>query len=603
MLLEREKVSEENRWNVGALFPSLEAWNKDFDLWKGEEISSKQPHKWPELSKCKGSLHQGPQKISYLLNIYFKLDRTLSKLYTYAHLKHDEDVANDTHKQAYLRISHLINHFREEASWIEPEILSLSQEALEAYLSSKELEEYKIFLKKIIRFKPHTLSSVEEALLAKSSIALDTTAQAFGAFNNADLKFPDVTNEKGENHPLSHGSYSIYMHASDRTLRKNTFFTLLKGFSSYENTLCELLSGEVQKHLFYAKARRFSSCLEAALFPHQISPLVYKNLIQTVRHHLSALHEYMALRKQILGYSELHLYDLSTPLIPDVDLSIDYPQGEKLVIESVQPLGEKYQQILSQGLLKDRWVDRYENARKRSGAYSSGCYDSMPYILMNYQGKLRDVMTLAHEAGHSMHSFLSWKHQAYQNASYPIFVAEVASTFNEELVLKTLLSKTSEKNKKAFLINQKIDDMRSTFFRQTMFAEFELKIHEFAEQGVPITPALLKSEYLKLNIDYFGPSVVVDPEIEMEWARIPHFYYNFYVYQYSTGIAASYSLMKVVEEKGADNYLKFLSSGGSDYPLELLRIAGVDMEKPHAILSFIDYFRKLTQELKKLCMN
>ncbi len=594
--VERDKIADSDRWNVEALYPSLEAWNQDFNKWKGKDEAVR----WPHLAAFKGLLSKDAKTLASLIKTYLELDQHLGRLYTYAHLRHDEDVAQDVHKQGFMRITQLLHAFRQESSWIEPELLQISQEKIAQYLASEELREFKTFLEKLIRFKPHTLSASEEKLLATAGLALDSSQRAFGAFNNADLKFPKIADSQGVLHDLSHGSYATHIRSQDRVLRKNAFQTMLGGFVQYENTLCELINGQVQKHLFVAKARNFSSCLEAALFPHQIETSVYHNLIATVRKHLPVLHNYMALRKAILGYDELHMYDLSVPLMKDVDMSMPYNQAEKLIVESVAPLGQEYQSYLKKGLLEDRWVDRYENLRKRSGAYSSGCYKSMPYILMNYHNNFQDAMTLAHEAGHSMHSFLSWKTQPYQDADYTIFVAEVASTFNEELLLTHLLKITPEKEKRAYLINQKIEDLRNTFFRQTMFAEFELKIHEFAEQGIPLTPDLLKTEYKKLNVDYFGPAVSVDDEIAIEWARVPHFYYNFYVYQYSTGIAAACSLSKTVQQEGPDNYLKFLSSGGSKFPLDLLKLAGVDMRQESAIEALIHRFEELTQELKSL---
>jgi oligoendopeptidase F len=593
---ERTQVVESDRWNVAALYPSLDEWNKDFNEWKGQDGSVR----WPHLTAFKGKLDQEARVLAFLIKNYLELDEHLGRLYTYAHLRHDEDVAQDLYKQAHIKITQLLHTFRQECSWIEPELLQISEEKINQYLQSDELKEYKIFLEKIIRFKPHTLSATEEKLLAAAGLALDASQRAFGAFDNADLKFPKIADESGNLHELSHGTYSTYMRSKDRVLRKNAFQTLHSGFLTYENTLCELINGQVQKHLFIAKARQFSSCLEAALFPYQIEPSVYHNLIATVRKNLPKLHRYMALRKQILGYDELHIYDLSVPLVANVDFSMPYEEAAQLVVESVLPLGENYQKLLRKGFFEDRWVDRYENLRKRSGAYSSGFYKSMPYILMNYHNNFQDVKTLAHEAGHSMHSLFSWKTQPYQDADYPIFVAEVASTFNEELLLAHLVKTTTEKDKKAYFINQEIEDLRNTFFRQVMFAEFELKIHEFAEQGIPLTPNLLKAEYKKLNRDYFGPAITIDDEIAIEWARVPHFYYNFYVYQYATGIAAACSLTKVVSQNGPENYLKFLSSGGSKYPLTLLELTGVDMRKPDAIAALIQRFEELTEELNTL---
>ncbi len=603
MVLERKDISLKDKWNVESLYPTLEAWEKDFKIWAGEE---KQGIRWPNLASYKGRLGKEAEILKELIAACFAIDRHLSKLYTYAHLRHDEDVTNDVFKNCYIRISSLCHTFQEEVSWIQPEILSLPQALLDSYLASFPLSEYKIYLEKIVRVKPHTLSADQEQLLALSGKSLGTAQKAFSAFNNADLKFPNVVDSKGESRELTHGKVLLYLRDPDRKLREETFKAVAKSFAAFENTVCELINGQVQTHVFERRARHYASCLEAALFPSQIDPTVYTSLISTVRTHLPSLHRYMKLRKKLFGYSELHLYDLHVPLVPDVDLSMEYEEAEQRIIESVAPLGEEYQKTLRKGLLEDRWVDRFENANKRSGAYSSGCYDSVPYILMNYQNTLNDVKTLAHEAGHSMHSFLSNKHQPYQYASYPIFVAEVASTFNEELLSQHLLSKITDKKKRAYLINQKIDDIRATFFRQTMFAEFELLLHTWADQDIPLTPTLLKKEYYKLNLAYFGNDVVVDKEIEIEWARIPHFYYNFYVYQYATGISAALALYERLQKEGErarEDYLRFLSSGCSKYPLDLLKIAGVDMRSVTPVEATVRRFDELVTELEHLLVD
>lgn len=602
MAKERSEIPVSDRWNVEALYSSFEVWEKDLKEWGRE---GQQPH-WPEIAAFKGKLGGSAESLRKAIDLCIDLDRHLSKLYTYAHLRHDEDVADDAHKKAYTRITALLYEFRQETSWMEPEILAISDKKMGEFLHSEVLKDYRLHLERIIRLKAHTLSADMEELLAQAGVALGTSHKAFSAFNNADLKFPSVPDAGGVLRELTHGKYLFYMRDNDRTLRENAFKAVHKSFLSYENTVCELINGQVQKHVFDMRARKYNSCLEAALFPHEVDPKVYSSLIQSVRSRLGSMHRYMALRKQLLGYAELHLWDLHIPLVPEASLSMDYPAAEKLVIESVAPLGKEYQSILDKGLVSERWVDRYENARKRSGAYSSGCYDSNPYILMNYQGAFHDVMTLAHEAGHSMHSYMSRTHQPYQYSQYPIFLAEVASTFNEELLIGHLMEKCVDAKQKAFLINQQIEDIRTTFFRQTMFAEFELKLHEWAEKGIPITPLLLKTEYRKLNQDYFGPDVCINQEIDIEWARIPHFYYNFYVYQYATGISAAHALVEKVRKEGEGarkKYLHFLSSGCSAPPLDILRAAGVDMLKPDAVDSTIRYFDELVQQLAHLMFS
>jgi oligoendopeptidase F len=593
---QRVDVAVEDRWNIEVFYPSFEAWEKEFNAWQGRDQS---PH-FPELSAYKGSLTAAPQRLSEFIEKYLLIERHLAKLYTYAHLKHDEDVAEDRYKQAYARITSAISDFREETSWVEPELLQLAQDKFEQLIQDPVLEKYRIFLERLWRLKPHTLSAEKEELMAQASLALETAEKAFSAFNNGDIKFPPISDSKGNKKELTHGTYQLYLRDRDRQLREAAFKTLHQTYLSYENTLCEFINGEMQRHFFEARARNYKSCLEAALFPHQIDLSVYTSLIQAARGHLPSLHRYYTLRKKILGVEALHLWDLHVPLVKDVDLSIDFRSAVDRVVSSVNLLGKSYQEDLRKGLKEERWVYVYETPRKRSGAYSSGCYDSMPYILMNYQGTFSDMMTLSHEAGHSMHTLLSGRHQPYQYARYPIFVAEVASTFHEELLFRHLLEGETNKERKCYLINQKIDDLRATFFRQVMFAEFEMRLHEWVEKGTPLTPALLKKEYLSLNRDYFGDSVVLDDAIQIEWARIPHFYYNFYVYQYATGISAANALVEKVvreKEKATEGYLRFLSSGCSRFPLELLELAGVNMRQPFAVEATIRLFDSLVSEL------
>lgn len=595
-LKERKDVPLKDRWNVEALYQNGKTWEKEY----GQVGLLKQKPHWPELDAFKGKLGQGPLRLKKLLEITFSLDRKLSKLYTYAHLRHDEDLAQDEYKKAYISVSLLCQDFQEEISWIIPEILSLPEKVLKKYLQDNLLKEYRFYLERIVRLQPHTLSADKESLLAMTGKAMGTFVNTFSAFNNADLTFPNVKNSKGKQLELTHGKYIQYLKEKDRVLRKNTFISLHSSFIHYENTIGELLSGNVQKHLFHARARKYSSCLEAALFYNKIDLDVYKVLIATVRKHLPVLHRYMRLRKKALRVKTLHVYDLYVPLVKESKFICDYAKAQKMVIDSVAPLGEQYQKDLQVGLEKGRWVDRYENARKRSGAYSSGCYDSMPYILMNFGGGINDIMTLAHEAGHSMHSLLSHRHQPYHYSDYSIFIAEVASTFNEELLHYYLVKTQKDAQVKRFLLNEKVEGIRATFFRQTMFAEFELFLHECVEKDLPLTPTLLKEYYRKLNEEYFGKAVKLDEEIAIEWARIPHFYNNFYVYQYATGISAAYTLFSRVMEKGGsarDDYLKFLSAGSSQYPLDLLELAGVNMREAKPIELMIQYFDELVTQL------
>jgi oligoendopeptidase F len=599
MTMTRDEVLPENRWNVEALFPDLQTWNNDFH----SAIEQQSPPHWPSLAKLKGKLGESPATLKSTLEQMLAISRKLSTLYTWAHLRHDEDIADNDYKTAFSRITTAIHQFHQETSWFEPELLSLPQDKINEYLNAPLLEDYRHYLESILRVKEHTLSPQEESILARAGQALQTPNKAFSAINDADFKFGTVKDGTGEEHPLTHGTYMVYIRDKDAALRKNTFEAYHKTFNSYQNTIGELLSGQVQKNLFNARCRKYSGCLEAALTPHNIPVAVYQNLVDTVNRNLGSLHKYMKLKKRALHLDELHLYDLYVPLIENVDIKLSYDEAVRAVSESVSPLGGEYQKILTQGLNENRWVDRYENQNKRSGAYSSGCYDSMPYILMNYKDLLRDVFTLAHEAGHSMHSYYSRSNQPYHYSDYSIFVAEVASTFNEELLMQHLLKTLTDKESQIFLLNQKLEDIRATLFRQTMFAEFELLIHELAENYTPLTPALLTNEYQKLNKKYFGPDVAIDEIGMVEWARIPHFYYNFYVYQYATGISAALALADRVTEGGEQerqDYISFLKLGSSHYPIDSLRIAGVDMQAPQPIESAISKFDTLVDKLSTL---
>ncbi|MEC7839320.1 MAG: oligoendopeptidase F [Chlamydiota bacterium] len=599
MVEERNKTEQKDCWNVESMYPSFSDWQTKFQSTYGVNG----PSKWPVIESMRGKLGESPENVKTLLDHLFQNDRELSHLYTYAHLRHDENIADNENKAGFARITSVMHEFMQCVAWIDPELLMLPEDKIKEYLSSDTLKEYHFYLEKLLRMKKHTLPPSEEMLLALSRQALQGYPKAFGAINDADFDFGSVLDGNGKEQPLSHATYGLYMREHDRILRKNSFDKMHGQYEKYENTLSELLGGLVQSHVFQARARKFESCLEAALYPKNIDTSVYHSLVTAVNENIETLHKYIDLREKVMGVSPLHLYDMYVPMIDDFDMKFTFEEAAELIIASVAPLGKEYQDALAKGLTEDRWVDRYENKNKRSGAYSSGCYDSMPYILMNYKNVLRDVFTLAHEAGHSMHSYLSHKNQPYQYGDYPIFLAEVASTFNEELLMIELLKRAKSDKEKIFLINMKIEDIRATLFRQTMFAEFELMIHEKAEKSEPLTPQTLKEEFLKLNRTYFGPNVEIDEVAKIEWARIPHFYYNFYVYQYATGISAALALCdRVINggEKERDDYLNFLKSGCSKYPVETLRLAGVDMSTPQPVKSAIDRFDTLVDDLGKL---
>lgn len=596
MLKKRSDVANQDKWNVEALYPTHDEWKKEYTEFCQDEKG------WKPLETYRGKL-TSPKELKEALTLLMKCAQKLSKLYTYAHLRHDEDIADNENKISYNQIMTAVHHFQQAVSWLEPEIISLSDEQQKKILNDPALSEYRFHLEKIIRIKAHTLPPEQEQLLASSGRALQTAHKTFSALNDADLSFGTAEDSSGKEHSLTHATMGLLLRSHDRHLRQNAFIKMHSKFGEFSNTLAELLHGQTQNHLFQARARGYTTCLDAALFPKNIETSVYHSLIDSVNNNLAPLHKYLGLRKQVLGLNNIHLYDMYVPLTPDFDITMNYDKAEHLVIESVAPLGTEYQDILHKGLKTGRWVDRYENKGKRSGAYSSGCYDSMPYILMNYKEILRDVFTLAHEAGHSMHSYYSHKAQPYQYSDYPIFLAEVASTFNEELLTRHMLKTCTNMDEKIFLLNQKIEDIRATFYRQTMFAEFELLIHTAAEKGQPLTPHYLNSEYRKLNAKYFGPSVILDDASDSEWSRIPHFYYNFYVFQYATGISAALALAERVcagGKKEREDYLGFLKGGCSRYPQDLLKGAGVDMTKPLAVQTIIKTFESMVDELSNL---
>jgi len=580
MAIKREEQSESTTWDLKKIYYSDNDWEAEY-----EKVLLLGKLGWQAVLKGKGVLDESAKTVEDTLDAYFSTARWLEKLYTYAHLKRDEDLTNNFYKEMYEKIESCFHDFSHKTSWLESELLQVKKKF--------SIPKYEFYLKKLEDQKEHILTSDKEEILALAAQIKSVPQKTFSLFNNADLNFPDVLDGDGKKHELSHALYHKYMKEGDRTLRENAFKTLHKEFHKFENTVTELVSGQVQTHIFTKKVRKFENCLEAAVFPHHIPTSVYRNLIETVRSNLGVLHEYVGMRKEILGVKELHYFDLMVPLVKDCDKQFSYEEGVDIFLESVSLLGNEYVERLRDGLKKSRWVDVFENKGKRSGAYSSGSYDTMPYILLNYQGTITDLLTLSHEAGHSMHSLYSNLGQPYHYAHYPIFLAEIASTFHERLTYEHLLTKMSSEKEKTYLLHQQIEGIRTTFFRQTMFAEFELTIHELLEKQIPLTPNRLKEEYARLNRDYFGPDLIVDEELSFEFMRIPHFYYNFYVYQYATGIAAAYSLVDKVKEEGPKKYLEFLSSGGSIYPVDLLKKTGVDITTKEPLEGLIYFWKNL----------
>ncbi|WP_442484516.1 oligoendopeptidase F [Aeoliella sp. SH292] len=591
----RSKVKVADTWDLGSLFASDDDWEAAFTKWQ------KQIKKYESF---RGTLGDGPDALAKLLKFDSTFDQEGERLGTYAFLKTAEDTSNSTYQRMVGRYTNAASQAGQAASYIRPEILALSAAKLKQYLGSKELAHYKLMLERLVRFKPHTLTDNEEKLLAMQTEMAGAANQAFRQLTDADMKFGDLENEKGETIELGHSSFSAFLNSPKREVRKKAFHQYYSEFVDHQNTLAATLSGSIQRDVYYARARNFPSAREASLFADNVPVAVYDSLIDAVHSKLPAVHKYLDVRRRKMKLKDIHHYDTYVPILSELNVTHTWDQAVKKVVESLEPLGDEYCRVLADGLSKARWCDRYPNKGKRSGAFSSGSFAGAPYILMNYQPDvLNHVFTLTHEAGHSMHSYYSSKHQSYEYYNYTIFVAEVASTFNEELLGKYLLDRAKSDKEKAYLVNRAIDDIRGTIIRQTMFAEFEKITHQLAESGEPLTLECLKTEYHKLLAMYFGPDFTLDPELDLECLRIPHFYSAFYVYKYATGMSAAIALSKRVLEGGKpelDAYLSFLKGGCSKYPLDLLRDAGVDMEKPEPVRTALEHFESLVDQLDEL---
>jgi oligoendopeptidase F len=591
----RNELDQASCWDLSSLYSSYENWKIEMK----QEIQEDYKKLFTPLSKKEIS---DPINLKGLLNLFFAKERHIRKLYTWAHLFHDQETALAVGREALAMSMHAFQCFREATSWIEPCIVQIPKKTLKTLIDKPGLSEYKEFLEKLTRMKPHTLSEREERLMAFSEKEAYTADKIFHAINDSDFIFPVALDSTNKAHKVTHASFQKQLRSEDRTLRENSFHSVLGTFCSFKNTVTEILLGQMNRHVFEKKARGYDSCLEASLFPKNIPTSLYKTFIETVRSHLPTLHRYMKIRKETLKLDTLKPWDMYVSIIPGYqEPQFTLEEAKNLVIQSCQPLGEDYINILKQGLGKDRWVDVYENKSKRSGAYSSGCYDSHPYILMNFKGLMRDAHTLAHEAGHSMHSFLSRRAQPYHLSEYEIFVAEVASTLNEKLLSDLLMQQAKSEKDRLFLILEEIEDIRATFFRQTLFAEFELFVHEESEKGTPLTAEFLDAKYKELYKDYYGPHLECTEELATEWARIPHFYMNFYVYQYATGISAAHALHEILTTSkitGQKQYLNFLQSGSKKFPIQLLQDAGVDMLSPEPYTLMINHFSELLDQLE-----
>ena len=590
----RSQQLKENCWAVEDIYPTEEAWSQALSE------SASLPE---ELAAYQGKLGESAETLLSYLTRMEEISHQADRLFVYAMLGADEDTANSTHQAMKGKCFSFLVSLSSATAFEGPELVAIPDETLDAFYAQEPgLTKYRRYLTKARLEKPHILSQAEEKLLAGAAEVGAAPSNIFNTLNNADMTFPAVTDSEGVTYPLTNGSYISLMERSDRTLRENAFRSFYGVYESYANTLAASYNAEVRKNLFFAKARKYHSALAAAMEPVEVPEAVYHSLVDTVRKNLDKMHRYMGLRKKAMGLSELHMYDIYANMIPEAEEVVPFAQARDEVIDAMGILGEEYQSVLKSGF-EARWMDIYENKGKRSGAYSCGCAGIHPFVLLNHKETLDSEFTLAHELGHAMHSYLSDKHQPSIYNEYVLFVAEVASTCNEALLMQYLLARTEDPKKRAVLINYFLEQFRTTLYRQTMFAEFELKAHEMAAAGETLTADNLKAMYLQLNKDYYGEETVVDEEIAIEWARIPHFYRNFYVYQYATGFSAAIAISQKIQKEGAPavkNYLKFLSGGCSTDPVSLLKIAGVDMSTPAPVESALELFGRLIDELDAL---
>ena len=589
---ERKDIPDAHKWDLTPLFASDEEWEKRLAEVEGQIDS---------YADYKGRLKDSADVLKAALDFHLSLQRRLERLYTYAHLKSDEDKSNQFYLGLHQRAVSLHVRASEFASFLTPEIQAIPDDKMQSFLDDESLSEYKFHLEKILRYKPHTRNETVERILAMSQEMAQTPSQVFGQLDNVDLNFGHLEDENGNEIELSHGNFSTFLISPDRDLRKKAFGQYYQAYQDHQHTLAATLVHSIKKDLFYSRVRRFDNCRASALFSDRIPESVYDTLIETVKNNLGPLFKYLNFRKQALALSDLHFYDTYVPIIGDVTFNIPYEEATDIGIQAMRPLGNEYVNVLKKGLFGG-WVDRYENRGKRSGAYSAGSYDSPPYILLNYEARnINSVYTLLHEAGHSMHSFYSNRHQPYVYHGYSIFVAEVASTFNENLLSRYLLDYyKDDPARTVYILNREIDNLRATLFRQAMFAEFEKMTHRIVEDNEPLTLDVITALYRELLATYFGDTLALDPELSLECLRIPHFYSAFYVYKYATGISAAIALADKVVNEGTSAkmaYLNFLKLGGSKFPLDELEDAGVDMQSPESIEKAIQYFSDLVDRL------
>lgn len=594
MVLDRNKIEEKYKWKIDTMYPSEAYIEKDIE--KVKEYIEK-------VKEYKGKLSESKEVLYDALNISEKSSRVLQNLYVYTHMKQHEDTRINANQAIATKIEMLSTELSMATSYIVPEIISIDEKKLEEFFRYEKLKFYKKYVDDIIREKPHTLSEKEEEILAAASDLSNVSENVYDMLSFADLEFPEIDDEKGNNVRITHSNFSTFLKSKNSTIRKNAFEALYSTYDRYKNTFASTLYGGIKSEIFYSKIRKYESALEASLFQDDISIDVYNNLIKSVNENLDTLNKYIEIKKKLLNLDEIHMYDLYVPLTDKFDMKIPYESAKDIILKALKPLGKEYLDIVKKAF-DEGWIDVYENEGKQGGAYSWGSYDSNPYILMSYKDDLNSLFTLIHELGHSLHSYYSRNNQPYLYSSYKIFVAEVASTLNELLLINYLLENSNSKEERIYLLNYYLEQFRTTVYRQTMFAEFEKITHEKVESGEPLTSDEFTSIYYNLNKKYYGDSTVVDEQIGLEWARIPHFYSNFYVYKYATGFSAASALSQQILTEGqiaVDRYLEFLKSGGSEYPLVQLKNAGVDMEKKESVDKALELFSILVDKLEKEC--
>lgn len=590
----RDEIDSNFKWDIESMYKNDEDWEKDFK--KVKSLIG-------ELKLFKGNVIKNPDNLLGLLRLKDEISRTVSNVYTFAKMKQDEDTNNAKYQEFTDRATTLMVNIGEVSSFIVPEILELNKEDILLFKKNNPgLNEYSHYLDEIFRQKEHILSEKEEAIIAGVGDIANGPENTFSMLNNADLEFPVIKDENGQEIQITHGRFIPLMENKDRRVREDAFKALYETYGNYKNTFASILNTNIKKNIFYSKVRRYNSSLNAALDEDNISVKVYDNLLESVNDNLDKMHKYIEIRKRALDLGDIHFYDLYTPIVKEIDMDIKYEEAKEIVLKGLSPLKREYLEIAKKGF-DSGWIDVYENKGKRSGAYSWGTYDSKPFILLNYQNTLDNMFTIAHEMGHSMHSYFSKNNQPYIYSGYSIFVAEVASTVNEALLINYMLENEVDPRKKLYFLNHFLEQFRGTIYRQTMFAEFEKIIHEKTEKGESLTAEAFSNIYKNLNRKYYGEEIVIDEEIAMEWARIPHFYYNFYVYQYATGFSAAVYLSQKIlnnEEGAVEKYLEFLKSGSSDYPIEVLKKAGVDMTTKKPVDDALKLFGELVDKMERL---